>query len=597
MTDKGLPMAQSSDLPRYGSDLAVEVLLDEGIEHIALNPGATIRGLHESIVHSSEHGGISMQLCSHEEIAVGFAHGYAKVTGRPMAVGIHDVVGLQHASMAIFNAWVDKAPIVIIGGTGPMQQAERRPRIDWIHTAYLQGSLVRDYVKWETQVFGVESIESTLRRAVKAATTRPYGPVYVCLDIADQEALVGPEDWMTFGSLTTSTAEPVASPDEIAQVTRWLHEAEAPVVITDHYNADADTAAIQNLVDLCERWAIPVIDTHHRFNMPSQHPLTLTEARKELLASADLILALDVRDLYGALRLRANDLNRGRARRAIPDHARVVSIRTETVPRSSWVPDYYTAESVDHEVPVAGSSFVAGLLEAAKPSDASTIDRRRARLAQLRTDLEASWQASAEAERDATPIATSRLCAELGAIIDTEPDRWVVSNWGFVRQWPHRLWRFEPDGLAHIGTSGGGGLGYGLSASLGAALACKETGRYALDVQGDGDLLYVTSALWTAAAYELPLLIVVHNNRTYYRDAKHQGAISDERGRGHSSVTTGISITGPNVDYCGVARGHGVWAEEAVEDPSRLREALDRAVAHVQETGRPALVDVVSADQ
>lgn len=163
---------------RYGSDLIIEVLRDEGIEHVSINPGATIRGIRESIVHASD--GPSMLLCSHEEIAVGLAHGYAKVTGEPIAVGIHDVVGLQHAAMAIFNAWTDRVPMVILGGTGPMDQAQRRPRIDWIHTAYVQGQLIRDYVKWENQVFGVANIEGALRRAVQTTKTRPCAPVYVC---------------------------------------------------------------------------------------------------------------------------------------------------------------------------------------------------------------------------------------------------------------------------------------------------------------------------------------------------------------------------------------------------------------------------------
>jgi acetolactate synthase I/II/III large subunit len=581
---------------RYGSDLIIEVLRDEGIKHVSLNPGATIRGLHESLVYLAEDGGPSMLLCTHEEIAIGLAHGYAKVTGEPIAVGIHDVVGLQHASMAIFNAWVDRVPMVILGGTGPMDQAQRRPRIDWIHTAYVQGQLVRDYVKWENQVFGVESIEGALRRAVKTTRTRPYGPVYVCFDVADQEAEVPGDEWMSLGKLAVESTQPVAAADQVERVARWLSEAENPLIIADHYSVDASDEDVQNLVALAERWAIPVIDSKQRFNMPTRHPLSLGEAKKQLLAEADLILALDVRDLFGTIRLRTSDLARGRPPLAIREDARVVSIRVETVPQGSWVPDYFTAEHVACEIPVASAGFVRDLLAASVERDANVIETRTARLRSLRGELEASWKQALEDAWEQTPVSTGRLCAELRDMIEADgSDRWVVSNWSFVRDWPSRLFDFAVDGSMHIGSSGGGGLGYGLSASLGAALACKETGRIALDIQGDGDLMYVTSALWTAAAYELPLLVIVHNNRSYYRDAMHQGAISDDRGRGHESVTIGIDIAGPDPDFGEIARGHGVWAEEVVEDPNALAAALARAADHIKRTGKPALVDVVSA--
>jgi acetolactate synthase I/II/III large subunit len=589
-------MATGADEVRYGSDLIIEVLRDEGVRHVSLNPGATIRGLHESIVHAEGRGGPSMLLCTHEEIAIGLAHGYAKVTGEPVAVGIHDVVGLQHASMAIFNAWVDRVPMVVLGGTGPMDQAQRRPRIDWIHTAYVQGQLVRDYVKWENQVFGVESIEGAVRRAVKTARTRPYGPVYVCFDVADQEAEVPDDEWMILGKLAGEAVEPVASSNDVERVANWLAEAQNPLIVVDHYSVDAAADDVKRLVALAEKWAIPVIDSSRRFNMPSQHPLALGEAKKQLLAEADLIIALDVRDLFGTIRLRITDLDRGRPPLAVGEDARIVSVGVENVPQGSWVPDYFTAEHVDCEIPVASAGFVRDLLDASVQPDPALVDDRRSRLEALRAELQATWKRELEEAWDQTPISTGRMCAEIRDLIERDGgENWVLANWSFVRQWPFRLFDFDPDGLTHIGTSGGEGLGYGLSASLGAALACKETGKIALDIQGDGDLMYVTSALWTAAAYDLPLLVVVHNNRSYYRDAMHQGAVSDERGRGHESVNIGIDISGPDPDFGAIARGHGVWAEEVVEDPDQLGSALQRAVDHIKQTGKPALVDVISA--
>ncbi|MDR7523659.1 MAG: thiamine pyrophosphate-binding protein, partial [Armatimonadota bacterium] len=137
--------------PLYGSDLVVDVLRALGVEYAALNPGATFRGLHDSLVNYGGNRRPQIIQCCHEEIAVAVAHGYTKAAGRPMAAIVHDVVGLQHASMAIFNAWCDRVPLLVLGGTGPMAAEQRRPWIDWIHTALVQGQAVRDYVTWDDQ--------------------------------------------------------------------------------------------------------------------------------------------------------------------------------------------------------------------------------------------------------------------------------------------------------------------------------------------------------------------------------------------------------------------------------------------------------------
>jgi len=171
----------------YGSDLIVDLLRALGIEYAALNPGATFRGLHDSLINYGGNRQPELIQCSHEEIAVAIAHGYAKAAGRPMAAIVHDIVGLQHASMAIFNAWCDRVPLLVLGGTGPMAVEQRRPWIDWIHTALVQGQAVRDYVKWDDQPASLASIPEALLRAHRIAMTEPCGPVYVCFDAALQE--------------------------------------------------------------------------------------------------------------------------------------------------------------------------------------------------------------------------------------------------------------------------------------------------------------------------------------------------------------------------------------------------------------------------
>jgi len=165
---------------RYGSDLVVDLLKILGIEYVALNPGSSFRGIHDSLVNyeSGRTPNPEMVLCCHEEIAVAVAHGYAKATGKIMPAIVHNVVGLQHASMAIYNAWCDHTPVMVMGGTGPMNTSKRRPWIDWIHTAQVQGNLVRDFVKWDDQPVGVEAFPSSMMRGYRIAMSDPGGPVW-----------------------------------------------------------------------------------------------------------------------------------------------------------------------------------------------------------------------------------------------------------------------------------------------------------------------------------------------------------------------------------------------------------------------------------
>src|SRR5262245_39681628 len=181
------PTSRSGNIPSYGSDLVIDLLRAVGIEHVAINPGATFRGLHDSLVNYAGARGPELILTTHEEIAVALAHGYAKAKGRPMAAIVHDIVGLQHASMAIFNAFCDRVPLLVLGATGPMDATRRRPWIDWIHTALVQGTQVRDYVKLDDQPASVEAIPEAFLRAWRVAQTKPQGPVYLCLDAALQE--------------------------------------------------------------------------------------------------------------------------------------------------------------------------------------------------------------------------------------------------------------------------------------------------------------------------------------------------------------------------------------------------------------------------
>ncbi|MCX7153281.1 MAG: thiamine pyrophosphate-binding protein [Proteobacteria bacterium] len=177
----------------WGSDAIAAMLGELDIPYLALNPGASYRGLHDSIVNYIGNKNPQMLLCLHEESAVSIAQGYAKASDKMMGCVLHSNVGLMHASMSIFNAWCDRIPMLILGATGPWDAAKRRPWIDWIHTVSDQGAIVRDYTKWDNQPASVPATFEALLRAVQIADTAPKGPTYVNLDAAIQELADTPE--------------------------------------------------------------------------------------------------------------------------------------------------------------------------------------------------------------------------------------------------------------------------------------------------------------------------------------------------------------------------------------------------------------------
>ncbi len=574
--------------PAYGSDLIVDVLRDLGIEYAALNPGATFRGLHDSLVNygGNERPGIIQ--CCHEEIAVAVAHGYAKAAGKPMAAIVHNVVGLQHASMAIFNAWCDRVPMLVLGGTGPMAVEKRRPWIDWIHTALVQGNQVRDYVKWDDQPASLPSVPEAIIRGHRIALTEPQGPVYLCFD-AELQEMVLPEpipvpDVTRFAPPSAVQADASA----LDRAATLLHAAERPVIIAEYLGRNP--AAVAGLVRLAERLAAPVIDLyeHGRFNFPSTHPLDLTGAEKELLASTDVVLALDVLDLHGAL-ARADRLTR-RSEPILPESAKVIHITLSELGIRSWVTSYQRLAPTD--VPILADTAVALPALVARLEGLADSPIRRARAEQLRAKHDAlrrDARTTCEESWNDRPIAPSRLASEVWEAL--RGDDWVLAN-GTLDGWARTLWEWtRPD--QYLGYSGGAGLGYSAGASIGVALAHRGTGRVCVDLQPDGDLLYTPSALWTAAHHRIPLLFVICNNRSYFNDENHQALVARARNRPVENRVVGIRIEDPAVDFAGMARAFGVHGEGPVEDPALIAPALRRALRVVKEEQRPAVVDVV----
>ena len=284
---------------KYGSDVVVELLQRQQIEYVAYNPGSTIRGIENSLLHCKDASAPKTLLCCHEEIAVAIAHGYAKASGKLMAVLVHSNVGLQHASMAIFNAWCDRVPVFLIGGIGPMDASQRRPWIDWIHTSNHHASIIQDFVKWHDQPQGLEATIESLCRANKIMKTVPMAPVYIGIDSTIQEARVEKKHLFPDIGRISPPNTPQANHSDVDNVAKELVEASFPLIIVDYMGRNK--SAISELIKLAELLVIPVLDRGGRYNFPNTHPLCITGAESEMILKADFILCIEVEDISGIL--------------------------------------------------------------------------------------------------------------------------------------------------------------------------------------------------------------------------------------------------------------------------------------------------------
>jgi acetolactate synthase-1/2/3 large subunit len=579
--------------PVYGSDLVVDLLRAVGIEYVALNPGATYRGLHDSLVNYGGNRAPELILTTHEEIAVAMAHGYAKARGAPMAAVVHDIVGLQHASMAIFNAFCDRAPILVLGATGPMDATRRRPWIDWIHTALVQGTQVRDYVKLDDQPASIAALPEAFLRAWRVARTQPMGPVYLCLDAGLQEqALERPivlPDAMRF----EPAAGPHADPRALDEAARRLAEAHFPVIVVESLGRRPE--ATGPLCRLAELLAAPLIDlaaeSQGRPSVPAEHPLDMTDAHDEAIREADVLLALDVSSFLSVL----GETDRTtREIRLLNERTQIIAVSLDDYAFRSWAHTFQSLAPIDLPIAADAGLVLPALVAAveerltgdrAAPGRLARAERIQARHAALRAEA----RNGVTLERSARPLAPSVLAAEVWEVIKGED--WVLAN-GTGKGWARRLWDWRPE--RSYGGSGGAGLGYGLPAALGVALAHRGSGKVCVNLQADGDLLYVVSALYTAAHHRLPLLTVMFNNRTYGNDEAHQEAVAKARGRPVEQKVVGIRIDDPAPDFTRIAQGFGVWAEGPIETAAAVGPALRRALRVVKDEGRPALVDVIT---
>lgn len=575
---------------RSGSDFMVDCIKSLGFDYIAATPGSSFRGLHESLINYGENKSPEFMTCTHEEVSAAMAHGYAKASGKPMAIITHGTVGLQHASMALYNAWCDRTPVYVI--IGNIADAElRRPGIEWNHSAQDQAGIVRDFLKWDDSPASLQHFADSSIRAYQIAVTPPTLPVAIVADGAMQEDPIPAGQSLRIpklGRLAPPQGE-IAAVNEAAQL---LVTAENPVLVPDRMARTQ--AGVDNLVVLAELLQCAVVDVGGRMNFPTRHPLNQSARARTVIGQADVILALEVNDLFGTLNSYRDQLHRT-ARRLVAADAKVVSVTAQDLYIKSNYQDFQHFQPVDLAIAADAEATLPSLIEAVRKrvdkGAAARFQARGAKLAAARAAALTRAREDALYGWDAEPISTARLCAELWEQVQGE-DWTLVSPTAQVSYWPKHLWNFEK-ASQFLGDGGGMGIGYCAPASLGAALANRKSGRLSVAIQPDGDLIMTIGALWTAAHHRIPLLTVVHNNRAFHQEVMHVQRLANRHMRGIDRCHIGTTLRDPFIDFAKVAQGMGVHAEGPVTNPRDLGPALQRAIKVVK-AGEPALVDVIT---
>jgi thiamine pyrophosphate-dependent acetolactate synthase large subunit-like protein len=559
----------------WGSDVVADMLRALDLPYVALNPGASFRGLHDSIVNHLGNTKPQMLLCLHEESAVAIAHGYAKVAGRPMGAIVHSNVGLMHASMAIFNAWCDRVPVLVFGATGPVDAAKRRPWIDWIHTSQDQSALVRNFTKWDDQPASPAAAIESILRANLMATTAPQGPTYICLDAALQEAKLDAAPPMPDMARYRPAPPALPAPAQIDEIARRLHGAARPLIMLGRMSRRAEDWA--NRVALAEALgAVVLTDAKAGASFPTAHPLFgapsgnfAGPATIELLRQADVVIAFDCIDLGGLLTA---------AWRGARPASYVVNVSLDQYIHNGWSMDYQALPPADLRLMTETDPAVASLRSAIERLG----PRKAAAWPGWRAEENPKLPAVGSGETITVPLLAATLRAALG-------DRTTC----LMRKslsWAGHMWE-SAHPLDVLGDDGGGGIGSGPGMSVGAALALRGSGRMPVSVLGDGDFLMGVTAVWTAVHYEIPMLIVVANNRSYFNDEIHQDRVARERGRPVANRWIGQRMSDPELDLAMIARGQGAIGYGPVTSPSEFLAVLRQAVADV-DAGKVAVVDV-----
>ena len=564
---------------KWGSDVVAEAMRGLNLKYIALVPGASYRGFHDSIVNYLGNDNPQMVICLHEEHAVSIADGYGKVTEEPMAVALHANVGLMHAAMPIFNAWCDRTPMIIFGATGPVDAHRRRPWIDWIHTAKDQGAIVRDYTKWDDQPASPQAAVESVLRANQITRTAPLGPVYICLDAGLQEEALTETVLVPDAARFAPAPTPAVAKESIAQVIKALEKAKFPLILMGRVSRKQD--AWDRRVRFAEALGAAVwTSSNDPSAFPTTHPLHIaapclrpSKAVTALIEKADLIISLDWLDLAGAFRM-----SLGKAPTQEPANKTIIHVSVDNYRTNGWSMDHQALAAVDIPILAEPDQFVAQMLDAMGVKKPVNLKMRPA-LKQL-----GHWNKNSPALAPASrqePMTMWNMAMTIREFAKGKPVTFARLPIG----WPGEAYEFDGP-LSFMGNDGGCAVGTGPGHTIGAALALKDSDRLTIGVIGDGDYLMGVSALWTASHFNIPVMIVVADNRSYFNDEMHQERVAQMRSRPAQNRWIGQRIDDPRVNLVAMARAQGFDSEEPVTSSEELTAALQRGAEIVALGGR-----------
>jgi acetolactate synthase-1/2/3 large subunit len=573
-----------------GSDFMVDVIKSLGIEYLFAMPGSSFAGFHESVLNYAGNKNPEYITCMHEESSVAMANGYAKVEGKPVAIAVHGTVGMQHAAMAVYDAFADHTPVyMILGNT--QDATHRGGEVGWVHSAQDPASLVRDFTKWDDQPVSLPHFAESAVRAYKIMMTPPMGPVAIVIDteLQDNQIPAGTNLRIPKLSMTTPPAGDAGAVEEVAKM---LVAAENPVLLAGRMARTPE--GVKLLVELAETLQCAVLDQHRRMNFPNRHPLNQSmragAGGKPLLVPAalapDLVVGLESPDLYSSVR---------GVRQRNPE-LKVIDISAGDLFQRSNYQNFQRYPEADLVVAADAQATLPYLIEACKKLITSdrrvAFQARGAKLAEAHNQAQEKVRLDATYGWDASPISTARLSAELWAQIHNEDWALVTDSSPWIHDWPLQLWDFKQH-HQYIGGAGAEGVGYAAPAAVGAAFAHKRHGRLPIAIQPDGDLMCANGVLWTAAHSKVPMLIMMHNNRAYHQEVMGLQGLANRRQRGIDHIQIGTKIYDPFVDYAKLASAMGIRSEGPVSDPKELAAVIKRGI-EVVKSGEPYLVDTVT---
>jgi acetolactate synthase-1/2/3 large subunit len=559
-----------------GSDAMVQTIKDLGIEFVAANPGSSFEGLQESLINYGNPPNQTPEFITalHEESSVAMAHGYAKATGKPMIALLHGTLGLQHASMAMYNAFHDRAPVFMIVGNDP----------DFIpaHTAHDMAGMVRSFTKWDAQPKTLDDVLAAIHRGYNEAITPPMAPTLLVID-TDLQKNNAP------GAKAPAYKPPqfvTVDATHAREIAKGLVDARNPRIAVGRLRTPEGVkmaVELAELVGACTSTAA----TNGPMSFPQRHHLCGPGAD----TTYDYVLGLDAPGAQ--VSLTTVTLASIKPQR---DPADIGFGGLDGRPRNggrngNGNPGVVLEVDAEASLPL--------IIEEAKrlqtPDKKALAQERAAKHATANHDarVQAISRAVevARAGWNGTPISTARLYAELWPLIKNED--WCLSSpSGFSGGHNAQLWDHDKP-YSCLGGQGAGGMGYGAPASTGAALAARGRNRIVVNIQCDGDLNYAPGVLWTAAHHKLPMLTVMHNNRAWHQEFMFVEYMAGVRGRGGDRSYIGSTLRDPYIDYVKMAGGYGMAGEGPISDPAKLSASLKRGVDAVKR-GEPYMIDVIT---